>query len=249
MSMWRVVRLSKNNAAMNMAIDEAVSNAVAEGHADPTIRFYMWEPSAVSIGYFQSIIDEVDVEFCKKNRIDYVRRRTGGGAVYHDSSGEITYSVIAPQYMFPSGIIESYKVICGWIINGLREIGINAEFVPINDVVVGGKKISGNAQTRRNGVLLQHGTILYDSDFDTMFRCLRISDEKIRDKMIKNVHERVTNIRSLADVDIKRLYDSLLKGFCDGKEFYFGELSTDEFIDANKLAMTKYCSDDWNFWR
>src|SRR5208282_4253098 len=105
--------------------------------------------SAVSIGTFQSMANEVNVEECNRSNVSYVRRLTGGGAVYHDSNGEITYSVIAPESLFPKNIIESYKVICSWVISGLAILGIKAEFVPINDIVVNGKKISGNAQTRR----------------------------------------------------------------------------------------------------
>ena len=82
--------MSANNAFMNMALDEAVSEFVAGGISPPTIRFYTWTPSAVSIGYFQSLHDEVDVSRCMQQGIDIVRRRTGGGAVYHDRAGEIT---------------------------------------------------------------------------------------------------------------------------------------------------------------
>ena len=161
---WRVIPLEENTAFKNMALDEAVSNAVASGESLPTIRFYGWGPSAVSIGYFQSLEKEVRLQECEKLGVDIVRRRTGGGAVYHDNQGEITYSVIAPQEYFPQDIIESYHVICGWIIDALNHLELHAEFKPINDIILNGKKVSGNAQTRRNGILLQHGTILYDLD-------------------------------------------------------------------------------------
>ena len=248
--MWRVVQISQWSASMNMALDEAVCNAIAEGTSNPTIRFYTWYPSAVSIGYFQELLREVDVDFCAKNGVDIVRRRTGGGAVYHDSKGEITYSVLAPEDYFPRGIIDSYKVICGWIIDGFKGIGINAEFKPINDIVTNGKKISGNAQTRRNGILQQHGTILYSLDVDMMFRCLKVSDEKIRDKMISTVKERVTSIRDIdSSIDFDRAYLSILHAFCKNKEFYFGDFSDSELEEAKHLAKTKYSSREWNYWR
>ena len=155
---WRIIDYTENDAFMNMAIDEAVSEAVGSGESLPTIRFYGWKPSAVSIGYFQSLDKEVDIASCERAGVDIVRRRTGGGAVYHDMVGEITYSVIAPEALFPKDILASYREICGWIIDSLAILGIKAEFKPINDIVVGNKKISGNAQTRRGGVLLQHGT-------------------------------------------------------------------------------------------
>src|SRR3989344_9694956 len=97
---WRVLPLESYDAYMAMAIDEAISEAVAAG-GEPTIRFWSWKPSAVSIGYFQSLDEEVNIQRCYELGVDYVRRRTGGGAVYHDSKGELTYSVIAPEAMFP----------------------------------------------------------------------------------------------------------------------------------------------------
>ncbi|HII09610.1 TPA: lipoate--protein ligase family protein, partial [Candidatus Micrarchaeota archaeon] len=157
---WRFIELEARNACSNMAIDQAVMEGVAKGASEPTIRFYRWLPSAVTIGRFQSMMDEVDVGRCAELGVSHVRRITGGGAVYHDYAGEVTYSVIAPEAYFPNGIRESYAFICDWVVSGLLGVGIKAKFVPINDIVTDGKKISGNAQTRRGGVLLQHGTIL-----------------------------------------------------------------------------------------
>ena len=194
---YRIISLEMHNAFMNMAIDEAISESVAKGN-NPTIRFYKWLPSAVSIGYFQSLADEVDVWKCRSLGVGIVRRRTGGGAVYHSNSGEITYSVIGPVSLFPKNIIKSYEEICGWVIKGLNNLGINAEFVPINDILVKGKKISGNAQTRRKNILLQHGTILYDVNVERMFSVLKVPDEKIKDKLIKVVKEEIARAQELS---------------------------------------------------
>lgn len=245
---WRLIPLHVTDAFSAMAIDEAVSESVASGK-NPTMRFWRWKPSAVSIGYFQGIEDEVNLDSCKTNEVDIVRRRTGGGAVYHDFDGEITYSVIGPEEIFPKGIRESYQLICGWVINGLSKIGIDAQFVPINDIVVGQKKISGNAQTRRNGVLLQHGTILYDVNVEKMFSLLKISKEKISDKMIKAVQERVTRVLDYNEVGIEELYKALLDGFVEGKEFEIGSLTEEEIKRANELAKEKYSTHGWNFLR
>lgn len=244
---WRVIGLEVHDAYFNMAADETIGKAVKEGRALPTIRFYKWFPSAVSIGCFQSLEDEVDVEKCDELGVDYVRRRTGGGAVYHDSNGEITYSVIAPQNMFPKGIRESYRLICGMIVDGLAGIGISAEFVPINDIVVNGKKISGNAQTRRDGILTQHGTVLYKLDLQTMFQVLKVSGEKISDKAIKSVEERVTCVTNQADVTEENLYKSLLDAFTKDREFEFGRLSEEERSETEKLASYVYSTRAWNF--
>ncbi|MFQ5620368.1 MAG: biotin/lipoate A/B protein ligase family protein [Candidatus Nanoarchaeia archaeon] len=240
---WRVVNVGEYDAAMNMAIDEAVAEAVKEDQVLPTVRFYTWKPSAVSIGYFQRLHGEVDVSKCKEEGVDVVRRRTGGGAVYHDK--EITYSVIGKEDLFPKGITESYHVICGWIIDGLKYLGLEGEFHPVNDVLVGGRKISGNAQTRRGGVLLQHGTILFDLDVDKMFSLLKVDDVKIKDKIIKNVKERVTSVTGLCESDFIELKDAMLHGFTLGKEFEFGELTSEELKRAEELAEERYRNKEW----
>ncbi|MBI5046356.1 lipoate--protein ligase family protein [Candidatus Micrarchaeota archaeon] len=244
---WRVIELSENNAFLNMAIDQAVSESIQNG-APPTIRFYSWLPSAVSIGYFQSIEREVDLLRCKDLGVDVVRRRTGGGAVYHDHNGEITYSVIAPESVFPKDIILSYKEICGWICDSLSLLGLTAEFKPINDIIVNGKKISGNAQTRRNGVLLQHGTILYTVDPEKMFSVLKVPDEKIKDKMIASVKERVTSISDHTKISKNEAYKAFVEGFTKGKTFEFGELCESEINRAKELEV-KYKEHSWNHMR
>ena len=245
---WRVVRTEAHDAYANMALDEAAENAIREGRSDPTIRLYTWKPSAVSIGCFQGIEEEVNLEECRRRGIDVVRRRTGGGAVYHDSEGEITYSIIAPEGLFPKGIRESYGVICGYVISGLGRIGIKAEFAPINDIVVEDKKISGSAQTRRKGMLLQHGTVLYGLDARAMFAVLRVSREKISDKMVKDAEERVTCVKRHSGASIGELAEALLYGFTEGKEYSYGAWSDGELADAGRLR-EMYMSKEWNFSR
>lgn len=259
MADWRLIKLETHDAFMNMALDEACSEAVKARESLPTIRFYRWQPSAVSIGYFQSLHDEVAVEKCKEAGVDVVRRRTGGGAVFHDYEGEITYSVIAPEKMFPKGITESYHEICGWILDSLKLLDVKAEFKPINDIIlapdavgpngekVGGKKISGNAQTRRNGILLQHGTILYTVDVRKMFSLLKVGQEKIADKMIAAVEERVTSIQKLRpEVTMEEVYAAMKNGFTKGKKWEEGEWTLAEMSRAQELAEKRYSTKDWN---
>jgi len=243
---WRFIPYQENNAFMNMAIDEAVCESVGSG-GEPTIRLYGWSPRAISIGYFQSLEQEVDIDRCRELEVDIVRRRTGGGAVYHDS--EITYSIIGREGLFPKDIIASYREICGCIISGLGELGIESEFKPINDIITNGKKISGNAQTRRGGVLLQHGTVIFDVDVDRMFSLLKVPDEKIKDKMIATVKERVTSVKALKDVSFQDALSALEKGFTDGRETGAGQLSEKELERAKELAESRYKTKEWNWMR
>jgi len=251
---WRLIDMRIENAPTQMAIDEAIAIARLKHDAPNTIRVYRWHPSAVSIGYFQSIEKEVNLEACKTYGVDVIRRITGGGAVYHDYGGEITYSLVVPENhpSMPRGILESYGKICGAIVNGLGHLGVDAKFKPVNDIVAGGKKISGNAQTRRHGVVLQHGTILVDSDIKRMFEVLRVSDAKISDKLIQGVEERVTNIRRYLerDVSFDEARKALIKGFEESfdMELVPGELTEEEEILVRELY-EKYSSHDWVFQR
>lgn len=246
---WRVIELQSNTAYLNMGIDEAVEGFVQQGISPPTIRFYKWKPSAVSIGRFQSMEKEVNLKRCEQLGVECVRRVTGGGAVYHDSHGEITYSIIAPENFFNKGIRESYAEICSCITAGLAKLGLDAKFKPINDITLDGKKISGNAQTRRGGTLMQHGTILYDLNLKKMFSVLNVSKAKISDKMIKNAEDRVTSVLRHKNISDRELYEALLWGFTKGKEYDMGALTKDEMELANGLAENIYMSKEWNFSR
>jgi lipoyltransferase/lipoate-protein ligase len=247
---WRLIDMRIEDAPTQMAIDEAIALARLRYNTPNTIRLYRWNPSAVSIGYFQSLENEVNLDACREFGVDVIRRITGGGAVYHDYNGEITYSFVVPESerCFPSDILESYQVICGAIVNGLRYLGVDSEFKPVNDIVAGGKKISGNAQTRRHGVILQHGTILVDSDLERMFQVLRVSEAKISDKLIKAVQERVTNIRKYLgkDIGFLEVRDVLVRGFEETFDVNLiaGGLTSEEEEIVKDLRQ-KYLSNEW----
>ena len=237
----RVLETGYNTAALNMAIDEALIENIDEV---PVLRIYGWRPAAVSVGYFQSIRDEVDIEKCSEIGVDVVRRSTGGGAVLHEF--ELTYSFITKRY--PQNIMESYRWICEAIVTSINRLGFSASFVPLNDIVINGKKVSGSAQTRRKGVLLQHGTLLLNVDVDKMFSILKVPSEKLRDKIIKDVKQRVT---SLAGVTYEDMASSLKTSFAtkfDAK-LVSDCLSTDEVSRAKCLAEGKYSSKEWNLRR
>lgn len=247
---WRLLFTGHKDAHLNMALDESIMVHVGEGASPPTIRLYGWSPPAVSIGYFQGLEEEVNLEMCKNLGVDYVRRITGGGAVFHEH--EVTYSISIPEISpsIPHNILESYKVICQGIIHGLSELGIVAEFVPLNDIIVNSKKISGSAQTRRNHTILQHGTVLIDTDVEKMFSLLRVPSEKIKDKLIKDVKERVTSINSILskEVSFEDVCSALARGFerSFNIEMEKGELKETEISLANEIKKARYSNPIWN---
>jgi len=252
---WRLLDTGIRDAFYNMALDEAIATARSKNLVPNTIRFFRWGPSAVSIGYFQSMEEEVDTSTCNARGVDYVRRITGGGAVYHDKDGELTYSMAMSEdhRLVSKDIQKTYQTLCSGLTLGLSLLGIPAEFKPINDIIVGGKKISGNAQTRRMGVVLQHGTVLREVDPSLMFSLLKVPSEKIRDKLIATVKERVTSINSYLgrDVSFNEIKRALKEGFEKALNIRLinGQPTNFETSLAEKLEMEKYASKEWNFMR
>jgi len=231
---------------MNMALDEAVSNGIRNFTSPPTIRFYGWRPSAVSIGRFQRLQDEVDVKHCKELGVDVVRRRTGGGAVFHDSDGEVTYSLIAPENAMPKDINAAYQEICGYIVSALASLGVSSKFAPINDILVDGKKISGSAQSRRDSVFLQHGTLLLDANIEKMYSVLRISDLKNSGRNLASAKERVTNLKAHSNASGQEVLSALEASFSAGRNCQRGTWSHTELEEANRLVSLRYGTTEWN---
>ena len=250
---FRILQTGLDSAWFNMGLDEAILESVASGSALPTLRIYGWKPPAISLGYFQGALEEVDVDACGREGVDLVRRITGGGAVFHDA--EVTYSVVIPEGhpLAPASILDSYSLLCSGIVAGLESLRVEAEFAPINDIISGGKKISGNAQTRKKGCLLQHGTVLLKVDVEKMFRLLKVPKEKALGKMIDDVKARVTSLSALLarDVGFEEASEALLTGFLralqlDPKE---GQPNQDELAAARLLAQTKFSTKAWIFRR
>lgn len=262
----RLIIDQPKTAAENMAIDEAIMRNCKKLGL-PTLRLYSWKPPTVSIGYFQSLNEEVDLLKCKECGVDYVRRITGGGAVLHDK--ELTYSFVcaADGSIVPKNILESYRKICQGIIFGLDKFGLSAQFVPLNDIIVnhaehssawpratavaqGSKKISGQAQTRRENVILQHGTVLLDVDVDKMFSILKVPNEKMRDKIVQDVKQRVTSLKHELgrEIGFDEMAGQIAKGFATTfeAEFARGALSAHEKKLAEKIAKEKFSKKEWN---
>lgn len=203
---WRFLNSGGLSPAMNMAIDEAVMQAVGEGKVEPTLRFYRWNPPSLSIGYFQKAEEEVDFAELERRGIGFVRRPTGGRAVLHDQ--ELTYSMILSESYpgLPKRVTEAYRVLSEGLVHGFRRLGLAAEMVNLAseeekakfvsmgsaacfdspswyELVVEGRKVAGSAQTRQKGVVLQHGSILLDMDVDLLFDLLQFPNERVKQRL------------------------------------------------------------------
>ncbi|MCZ7392033.1 MAG: biotin/lipoate A/B protein ligase family protein [Candidatus Methanoperedens sp.] len=188
MEEWRFIDFGLVDIRDMMAMDEAILKG------DEGNTFFFWTPKkSIILGFFQKAGVELNLANCRDYTI--TRRISGGGIAFSDDMGrQINYGVVGTidNDLFPLDIIESYEQICGVIIDALLHYGLNAAFRPINDVVVDNKKISGNAQTRWEGKLLQNGTLLLDFDIEEMLRISNIPKEKFLDKKIASIREGLT---------------------------------------------------------
>ncbi len=249
--MWRLI-IDEGDVYWSMGLDEAMLELKRKNAIPNTLRLYVIKPSAVTIGYFQKVSDAVDLDYLSKENIPFTRRITGGGSVYHDAEGEITYSVVADLTFIPRDLQESYKFICGGIVEALSFLGLKAEFVPVNDVVVNGKKISGNAQARRGKAVLQHGTLMYNTDLEILSKVLKIPKEKLASRKISSIRERVTTVSIELGREVRKeeVIEALKKGFTQvfNVDFEEGAPTKEEISLAKKLA-ERYSSLEWIFKR
>jgi lipoate-protein ligase A len=256
---WRLLKPEVRDAFTNMAIDEAVMSARIEDKVPNSLRFYRWNPSAVSIGRFQNLTNEVHVEDCRAYGVDIVRRITGGGAVYHDSEGEITYSLVAKTSDLGCAdldMLSAYQKICSGLNEAIKLLGAKAEFRPPEpkrcpNLTIKGKKFSGNAQTCQKGVLLQHGTFLLDIDHEKMFTFLKVPWAKTLDEVLQVSKRKLTSARQELESQFttQEAYRALVKGFEKALNVQLVEEELTEYEKklAEQLRKERFVTEDWTF--
>jgi len=271
--MWRLLITPPADGATNMAIDEAILHALANGAGCPTLRFYQWEPPCLSLGYNQSHA-EVDEAACAHLDYTWVRRPTGGRAILH--TDELTYSVIAPdsEPRVRGGILKSYRQLSTGLLAGLRALGadvfqaqeekaLNSQKsavcfdTPSNyEITVRGKKLIGSAQVRRRGMVLQHGSLPLSGDLTRIFACLRRVATG-SDQPGQNPTEwgdwllaRACTLEQALGrgVSFREAADALAQGFASALNLRLepGDLSDDERKLVERLRRDQYANDEWN---
>ena len=266
-SSWRLLTTPPSNGPWNMAVDEAILEAVGRGESPPTLRLFAWEPPCLSIGYAQSI-QVVDEEGVQINGWDIVRRSTGGGAILH--TDELTYSVIGPadEPRLKGDIIASYQRLSKAILNALKNLGLPAESQPIEkptpdialdpvcfeapshyEITVLGKKLVGSAQARKKNSVLQHGTLPLQGDLTRITKALIYPDETTRTKAAERLLSRATTVESVlgAIVSWEKAADIFAAAF--SRELFLelkpGELTEWEKVRANELLGEKFENKEW----
>ena len=256
MDTWRLIPLEVHNAFMNMAIDEAILQSRMENLVPNTLRFYQWQPSAVSVGKNQNADDTVYVENCRKLGVDVVRRSSGGGTVFHDQTGEVTYSVTAQtRDLDAADITAVYTSIYAAITDALRLLGIHADFSAGNqkncpNLTVNSRKISGSAQTVKRNIVQQHGTLLLNANLPLMFQLLRIQGVDNCSLAAQIAQRKITSVQNELGhaVTPETAANALTQGFKAILKIHLkpAQLTLYEQALANKLYNSKYATDNWN---
>jgi lipoate-protein ligase A len=251
---------------MNMAVDEAIARAVVEELAPPTLRFYAWEPPCVSLGRHQPLA-AIDAGRCAALGYDVVRRPTGGRAILH--TGELTYSVAARQDdpLMSGLVLDVYLRLAGGLVDGLQRLGIDAQAAPgtsrpgpdvsaacfevpsAYEIVAGGRKLLGSAQSRRAGYVLQHGSLPLHGDLTRLVECLVLGSAEEREKLTRSLTDHATTLAYAAGrpVSFDEAGDALAAGFESelGIVLVREELTDTERDWALELARDKYGHTDW----
>ncbi|MBL5766230.1 octanoyltransferase [Heyndrickxia sporothermodurans] len=268
---WYFIDSGVQSPVFNMAMDEVLLDWHSRDLIPPVLRFYTWDPAALSLGHFQKTTGRINTQAAKEKGIDIVRRPTGGLAVLHDQ--ELTYSMIISEKhekMSPS-IIETYRVLSQGILEGYRKLGISAELAVPNtpigksgtavcfeesswyELEIDGKKAAGSAQTRQKGVVLQHGSIPMEIDIDTLYDLFVFPNEKVKNKAKTAFTKKAVTINQI--LGRKTTIDEIKNAFMEGiKKGLNIDLTTYEpnnqmLKEVEELMQSKYANEDYTFQR
>lgn len=246
---FEIVHGAAELPAMQMALDQVLTESVADGQRSPTLRIWEWERPTVAIGSFQSVRNEVDLEAAGQYGVTVVRRISGGGAMYIEPGDTITYSLSVPASLTEGLSFEqSYAFLDDWVIGALRSLGVEATYLPLNDISSPAGKIGGAAQKRlAAGAVLHHVTMAYDMDADRMAEILRIGQEKLSDKGTRSANKRVDPVRSQTGMSRTEVIEAFKDFFRSQYAAVDGEITADERARAEQLVTERFDTDAWTY--
>ncbi|MFQ5900177.1 MAG: biotin/lipoate A/B protein ligase family protein [Thermodesulfobacteriota bacterium] len=262
---WRLLTYTTRDPYENMALDETLLLACNKGLSPPTLRFYTWDPPAVSIGYAQNPCKEINIiELCKRSGMPLIRRITGGRAILHHNR-DLTYALVLRGERGPKkvSVTESYKMVNICLVNALQSIGIKAGLrfrkevvlkekssfcfrTPANnDIIISGKKVVGSAQRRLERAFMQHGSIILFPPPDDLIKVFKGLSAGSDDSFTW------LNRHTTKAIDIVELHKTILKGFEKGMKirFFKDGLMEHEVKLKERLLKEKYLKDEWNLSR
>ncbi|MGG0669526.1 lipoate--protein ligase [Lederbergia citrisecunda] len=229
---------------INLAIEEYVLKNM-DIDKDSFLLFYINEPSII-IGKNQNTVEEINTEYVDANGIHVVRRLSGGGAVYHDL-GNLNYSFITKD---DGESFRNFKKFTEPVIKALADMGVTAELLGRNDILVEGRKVSGNAQFATQGRMFTHGTLMFDTEIERVVSALKVRKDKIESKGIKSIRSRVANISEFIEekMTIEQFRMEILKSIFEGEEnVQYWELTDEDWDNIRALSAERYGNWDWNY--
>ena len=253
---WRLVGEEAHSGPTNMALDVVAAETAASG-GPRTLRVYRWEPSTLSLGYGQAT-ETVDCAYCEREGIGVTRRPTGGGGIYHDAVGDVSYSIVVPADEVPGDLLECYSLLLEPVLDAFERMGVPAAIAeehrpavyepacylralhPAHDVVAEGRKISGNAQYRRRDAVIQHGSITYARSTE---RHLAVFSEPDADA--RAFEERVTSVREQAGIAREAAVEALEGALADWADADVGGWTDAELDRAEAIVDDQFAEEEW----
>jgi len=235
------IRSNSVDPYANLALEQHVFDNLDRAHR----YFMLWQNhNSIIVGRYQNTQGEINGAFVKERGITVARRLSGGGAVYHDL-GNLNFTFVSDA---ENGHID-FASFCGPVRDALASLGVRVEISGRNDMTVEGKKFSGNAQYRKQGRVMHHGTILFDSDLEIVSKALNVAPDKIESKGIKSVQSRVTNIRPYLkrDVSLEEFWEALRGYMFSAYDMRDYTLTETDRACAAKLREDVYRRWSWNY--
>lgn len=228
--------------AFNLALEQYVFDSLPRSRE----YFMLWQnDNAIIVGKHQNTVEEVDSAYVNAHGIRVVRRLSGGGAVYHDL-GNINFTFIMDA---ARGDGLDLQVFCLPVVRALDKLGIKAEISGRNDITINGQKFSGNAQYRKDGRVMHHGTILFDSDLSVVASALKVSGDKIASKGVKSVQARVTNVKPHLpkEISLAEFWQVLKRYMVEEQSMEQYAFTPEDLRRIEALRAERYATWEWNY--
>lgn len=249
MEEWRLLDTGSLPASHNMALEWVLIKSRQENWAPNTLHFLQFKPHTALVGYHQAVELEVEEDYCRQHNIEINRRISGGGCIYMDE-GQLGWEITARKDTagISRSINEMYRVLCACAIAGIAKMGVQANYRPLNDIEVGGRKISGTGGSEHADSFIFHGTLLTDFDVETMIKCLKLPLKKLDDKLVQSFSQRVVSLKELlGDLpDMEVIKEAMAQGFAEvlGIRLIPGELTKEEKT-LFEQELPRFMSEEW----